>query len=202
MDVTIVLPVKKLSSAKSRLEPVLSADDRRCLVLDMFSHVLSVCVSALDPIRVLVVSCDEIVGERAANAGASWIRDPEAGLNRSLVAVFEACWRRDETPLYLPCDLPRLETADIRAIVAAGSDERVVLCSSRDGAGTNALMVPPKTPMDPELGAGSFERHLAIATALGYEVVVCELPRVAFDVDTPADWADLHAVSAGPVTTL
>lgn len=202
MDVTVVLPVKKLSSAKSRLAPVLPGSDRRRLVLEMFSHALSVCLSAVDLTRVLVVSSDEIVGERAINAGASWIRDPEPGLNRSLAAVFESCWSRDETPLYLPCDLPRLATADIRAIVGAGSDERVVLCSSRDGAGTNALMVPPKTPMTPELGVGSFDRHLAIVAALGYEAVVCELPRVAFDIDTPADWADLDAVSTSQVTTL
>lgn len=189
-NVTIVLPVKVLRTAKSRLAPVLDDGERARFALEMFSHVLTVC-SRAKPFRLVVLSPDDAVGELAAGAGATWVRDPAPGLNRSLGSVFEACWRKDETPLYLPSDLPLLETSDVHSIARAASDAPIVVCSSRDRRGTNALMVSPKTPMAPELGAGSFERHLSRAAALGYEVAVSELSRIGFDIDTPCDWAEL-----------
>jgi len=197
-DVTIVVPVKELEAAKSRLRPALRAGARRRLALDMYSHVLSVCLKA-SPAEVLILSPDATVGEIATSAGASWLRDPEPELNQSLARVFESCWRRRRTPVYVPSDLPLLEPSDLLSLVRARSG--IVISPSRDRRGTNALLVPPETPMTPALGADSFVMHLSRADASGFEVAVCELAGVAFDVDTPADWAELRAVRAEKVAS-
>ena len=58
---------------------------------------------------------------------------------------------------------------------------------SRDGAGTNALLLSPPDAMQPEFGEGSFVRHVAQAVALGLEFRVLRLPGIAADIDEPRD---------------
>lgn len=198
--VTFVIPVKELGAAKSRLTPVLDNEARRRLALEMFTHVLDVCVRARGA-RVVVVSPDEQIGELAGRADASWVRDPEPGLNRSVARVFASCWRQGERPLYLPSDLPIVETSDLLSLVAADSGKCVVICPSHDRRGTNALLVPPEAPLVPELGEDSFAKHLLRARERGYDVAVNENAHIAFDIDTPSDWTDYCVTRAEHVAS-
>ena len=58
---------------------------------------------------------------------------------------------------------------------------------SRDGGGTNALLLSPPHAMQPEFGEGSFVRHVAQAVALGLRFRVLRLPGIAADIDEPRD---------------
>ena len=55
---TIVVPVKALERAKSRLVPALTADGRRALVVAMAVDVLAACRETPGVARVRVVSAD------------------------------------------------------------------------------------------------------------------------------------------------
>ena len=196
MRVTTVIPVKALTDAKSRLGAVLGPDRRQELVLDMLRHVLRA-ASASRVHRVLVITRDPKVVSVAATADADWIPDPADTLNASLAEVFRDCWTRDETPLYLPADLPRLDPSDVHALIdAAMGEPAVVLAPSRTDEGTNALLVPAAFPMEPLLGVRSFPRHLAEAKRLGIRARVHRSAGLGLDIDTPED---LLLISGGAV---
>jgi 2-phospho-L-lactate guanylyltransferase len=190
MGVTVVVPVKHLSDAKSRLSPVVDPERRRELVIEMLSNVLSAARQS-EARNVLVVSLDSVVGELVSSRGANWMRDPASALNDTLLAVFRACWERSETPLYLPADLPRLMASDVDGIVDAwAGEDRIVVSPSRDEEGTNALLVPAACRIEPLLGRGSFARHVARAEQLGFAVEVRRTPGLSFDIDTPEDFLE------------
>ncbi len=185
--VTAVIPVKALSEAKSRLGSVLDPGRRQELVLEMLKHVLRA-VRGSRVHRILVVTRDRTVGAVVAAEGGAWIPDPADTLNASLGEVFRGCWERRETPLYLPADLPRLGVDDVDGLVDSwAGEDRIVLSPSRDEEGTNALLVPAASRMEPLLGARSFPRHLAQAKRLGIATRVHCSAGLGLDIDTPED---------------
>ena len=183
--VTVVVPVKALDRAKRRLAPVLSPEARRRLVLEMLVQVLaSAAGSRADAL--LVVTSDPEARATALAHGAEILEDRDDELNASLLAGFERCWTRGRSPLYLPADLPQLDTSTVDALLTAAREGHVVLAPAHDG-GTNALLAPPSTPLAPRLGPRSFESHLAEANRRGYETQVFRARCLELDVDTPAD---------------
>jgi 2-phospho-L-lactate guanylyltransferase len=92
--------------------------------------------------------------------------------------------------LVLVADLPRIGPEDLRALAAAAPAGRgAALAPSRDGTGTNALLVCPPAGLEPALGPGSLARHLAGAQATGLQTALVPRPGLALDVDTPEDLA-------------
>ena len=72
--------------------------------------------------------------------------------------------------------------------------ERVIaLAPDRAHDGTNLLLARPATLAQPAYGRGSFARHQRLAQRLGIPTVEFSAPGSAFDVDTPADLAELIA---------
>jgi 2-phospho-L-lactate guanylyltransferase len=206
MRVTVVIPVKRLSDAKSRLSPILDPERRKELVIEMLSNVLSAARQS-EAQSVVVVSPDPLVGELASSRGLDWMPDPASALNETLLAAFRACWERSETPLYLPADLPRLVASDVDGIIDVwAGEDRVVVSPSRDEQGTNALLVPGACRVEPGLGKRSFARHVARAERLGFALRVYRTPGLALDIDTPEDILEhrgFHRASSGftPVKT-
>ena len=94
-----------------------------------------------------------------------------------------------DAALFLPGDLPLITVDDVFALVTASEDYTKTVCvrASSDG-GTNALLQPAGTAFEPVLGERSFEKHCEAAAAAGVPLVTPDLPRVAFDLDTRADY--------------
>ena len=67
----------------------------------------------------------------------------------------------------------------------------VTLVPSRDGDGTNAMLVSPPDAFTPSFGPGSFARHLADAAKQGLACRTLGLPGLGLDIDEPADLDDL-----------
>ncbi len=187
----VIIPVKGLAQAKLRLSAVLSPAERRRLVLAMLEDVLSVVsdVSAISDI--IVVTPDGEVAALAADHGAHVLREEgQGGLNPALVSGLALARSQGAgRALVLPADVPLATVVEIAEIVdsASGSRSQVTVVPSRDGAGTNALLLSPPDAMQPEFGEGSFVRHVAQAVALGLEFRVLRLPGVAADIDEPRD---------------
>lgn len=99
-----------------------------------------------------------------------------------------------DAALVLTADLPLARASDIDAVVAyARPEPSAVLTPSRDGTGTNAMLLCGPRVLAPELGIGSLARHEEQARRLGVDVVRCDRPRLALDIDTPEDLAALWA---------
>lgn len=193
-----VIPVKPLRGALRRLTSALEAPVRRELQVAMLTDVLTACAGARDLAGVLVVTSDPDAAALArAIAGAQVVpdHDPPRGMNaavaRGLAAVADA---GAEAALVLTADLPLARPEDLAAIVAAGpSGPSALLVPSADGTGTNAMLLRPPGVLEPRLGPDSYARHTGQARRRGVVSARLALPRIALDIDTPADLTTLVA---------
>ena len=186
--------------AKSRLAAALDADERRRLALAMLSDVLAVCASAhLDG---LVAVVDDQEARRVAQAyGGIVLNDSGSGDMNGAVRAGVAAARQDgaTTVIVLPGDVPAVTPFDLDALLAAAGESQraVVVGASRDGQGTNALLLRPPDVIEPAFGPPSVQRHVRLARAGGATIQVLHHLGLALDIDTPSDLAALARVAVG-----
>ena len=180
----VLIPVKAFHQAKRRLDRVLSKDERERLVRTMAAHVVAACA----PLPVAVVCDDEAVALWAADQGATVLWEPGQGLNGAVRAGVErlaASGARWVTIAH--GDIPRA-----RGLGTLSPFEGVTLIPDRRDDGTNVLRLPANSDFRFAYGPGSFRAHRAEATRLGLAVRIVRDPDLAYDVDWPADVAELH----------
>lgn len=200
-----VIVARVSNGAKSRLAAVLEPPERRRLVVSMLSDVLHACASSSALAgSIAVLDTDPEARAVAISAGALLVDDP-GGMNAAATAgIGVARQRGATTTIVLPADIPLICPADIEELLAAaGSAQRaVVIGASRDGQGTNALLLRPPEVIAPAFGPPSVRRHCRDGKQSGADTRVLFHLGLALDVDTPADLADyreslLTAVSRG-----
>jgi len=196
VDTDVLIPLKRLDTAKSRLRSALSGAERRQLMGGMVAHVVRTAVAA-GAGRVAIASSDPGAPALAAALGVACVSDGGLAWNAGLGHARGLLASGAGAVLYLAGDLPLLEPADVAALVAAGASATAVIGRAHDG-GTNALWVAPADAFEPAFGSrGSAAVHAALAVAAGLRPVVLDRPGLAHDVDTPADLA--HARRLLPV---
>ena len=190
-----VVPAKSLLHGKSRLRPVLGDEDRARFAQRLLDHVLDV-LAACGLDGVLVATGGDDVAALATSRGAHVLRDRGPGSLADVVdrALAEVASRGAASAVVLMADLPRIEPADVGALLAALDDHDVVLVPDHLGHHTNALAIAPPTAMATCFGrSDSFAAHRAAAAASGLRATVFDSERIAFDVDVPADHQQLTA---------
>jgi 2-phospho-L-lactate guanylyltransferase len=198
MLTTVVIPVRALEGAKSRLGAVLDAEERRELVERLLRATVEAAMATPGVGPVIVVSPDPDVLAVGAALGASGVRQATTGLNAGLVEARDAAEAAGaDRLLVLPGDLPGIAPADIgtllRAADSAGPGPVVVLATDRHGRGTNALLLQPPRVIGPAFGGDSRAAHAALAAAAG--AVYLEAPGVLeLDLDTADDLLLLEAL--------
>lgn len=181
----IVLPVKSLAEAKTRLDPVLTPLERGALTLAMLEDVLDV-TTEVPGWSTWVISPDETVLEIGLKRGVHAILEDEPPLDQAVRQVDEEAAARgvEQLAVLLP-DTP-LVTA--RALgTALHTLGPVVLAPSADERGTNLLVRRPPGTVGARFGADSFRRHLDAAATADLPASVVRLPELAFDLDVPGD---------------
>lgn len=187
-DVITVIPMKSLSKAKSRLIPYLERNRRERLVLNMLRQVIGAAIGLTEQVR--VIGFDPTIQDVATNEGAAWYPEEGTDVNESLRLAFQQIWKVGKTPLFLPGDLPFIQREDVEELIAtAPRGKNGVLSPARAHGGTNAILIPQPSAFRPQLGPGSFHRHLEQATSLGLKVAIHFSPGLALDLDT---WEDLQ----------
>jgi 2-phospho-L-lactate/phosphoenolpyruvate guanylyltransferase len=188
VDTDVLIPLKRLDAAKSRLGSALSGAERRRLMAAMVAHVARAALAA-EAGRVALASSDPDAPVLAAGMGIECVSDGGLAWNPGLVHARATLTAPAQAVLYLAGDLPLVEPDDISALVAAGAEATAVIARAHDG-GTNALWVAPAAALEPAFGArGSAAVHAAHAVRSGLRPVVLDRPGLARDVDTPADLA-------------
>ena len=187
MTLWVIVPVKELQLAKSRLAVTLSAADRVTLMQSLLLRLLRLLEQVNTVAQVLVVSRDAAVRQLAEQAGHLAISEGDmVGLNGAVrVGVHTAAQNHATHTLILPVDLPLLELEDVIAMTSA---EAVAICPDRAQQGTNALLVPTAVPFVFQYGRNSFQLHQEEAGRHQLPLTILNLPRVQFDLDTQADW--------------
>jgi 2-phospho-L-lactate guanylyltransferase len=196
---SLVLPVKRLDSAKSRLQGP-AAPYRAALALAFAADTVAAAIATAGVQEVFVVTDDAEVAQRTATLGAHVIYDePDAGLNAAL--AWGADVAREDAPHAgvgaLSADLPALRPAELAEVLAfAGPATGAVVVADAHGSGTTAYLAAAAVPFRPAFGIESFRAHLAG----GATAFAGDAPSVRRDVDTLEDlWAAV-ALGVGPHT--
>jgi len=194
---TVVLPVKVLARAKSRLA-VLAGSRRADLALALASDTVSAVVACPEVARVLVVTSDATAGSRLAALGARVVPDePGDGLNAALrhgASVAADRWPGSGVAA-LAADLPALRPAELgRALRAASAAGGAAFVPDAAGVGTTMYAAAPGVVFRPMFGGASRARH---ASAGAVELCLDGVPGLRRDVDTPEDLRAAVALGAG-----
>jgi 2-phospho-L-lactate/phosphoenolpyruvate guanylyltransferase len=191
--IAAVIPVKRLSEAKSRLSTRLSPAERALLVTALLRRTIRVLqeADAIERIGVATVERDLVESFN----GVEWLPDM-GGLNPSLAHA--ASWAAHcgaQSVLVLPCDLPFLHRSDIHAIVAERTVGPNIAISPTQDGGTGAILLSPPEVIAPAFGFGSFKRHMEEAHVARIPVRTLLLPGFSRDLDTTEDLEILEATA-------
>jgi 2-phospho-L-lactate/phosphoenolpyruvate guanylyltransferase len=195
-DWSVVVPVKRLAEAKSRLRmgrlPV--APER--LALAMARDTVAAVSAATRVSQVFVVPDEPEVVTGLADLKPAVVPDhPGGGLNRAIAAGASATgtgW-----VAAIPADLPALRPEDLDdALAAIAGSGRPGFVADAPGTGTTLLATVPGHPLVPRFGAGSAHRH----AAAGAHRLTGHWPSLRQDVDTERDLAAAVRLGVGPAT--
>jgi 2-phospho-L-lactate guanylyltransferase len=186
----IVVPVKRLQQAKSRLSGFLEPAARQQLVITLVRHVINTVyrsiVSQSIPARIWLVSPDPTLRDVTNNKDVEWFPDPVEELNAALTAArhhLQQCGC--SSMMILAGDLPFLTVDDVRLLIEALAlaDYDVVLAPDQEQRGTNALGYDCLLCFHSDLERISAAHHLRSAARLGLRVHLVHTPTLAFDLD-------------------
>ncbi len=175
----------------------MSEDERRQFCLAMLKDVLVAVRNTEDINTTVVVSKDPHVLRVAKKCCTFPLEARRSGLNQ---AIFEAVkWCISMTAkgtLILPADIPLILSQDLDKILLLGRKSSMVICPSRTGDGTNALLLNPPRAVMTFYGRRSFQRYIKEAFEQRIPYYVHRSPRIALDIDTIKDLSDFVAINA------
>ncbi|MEW2132185.1 2-phospho-L-lactate guanylyltransferase [Streptomyces sp. NPDC005435] len=200
MQWTLVIPLKPLAQAKSRLAAAVPDGVRAGLVLAFAQDTVAAVLGCTRVTDVAVVTDDPVAGRELAALGARIVPDvPGGGLNAALAhgAAAVRTVRPGAAVAALNADLPALRPAELsRVLDAAAAFPRAFLADAA-GIGTTLLTAAPGHPLVPGFGGASRDRHRASGAA---ELLLADVDSVRQDVDTRADLRAALALGVGPYT--
>jgi 2-phospho-L-lactate/phosphoenolpyruvate guanylyltransferase len=190
MSVWVIIPVKPLKLAKSRLAAVITPEQRQEFAQSLLRHTLEVVQSVPQVAGTLVISRDTKVLSIARDCKAYTVMESGAPeLNAALMRATQvvAGWHT-EAVLILPSDLPLLASEDVSGIIELGKNyNSIVIATDQHDDGTNAMMIRPPGMFPYAYGPGSYQRHIELAKQAGASVEFYHSERLLLDVDLPED---------------
>ncbi len=191
---TVVLPVKRLPVAKTRVD--LPAVDRKSLALAMAVDTVGAALASRLVERVLVITDDEDATAAVVAAGAEVVPDqPNSGLNAALEFGLDFAVREGAGAVAtLSADLPALRPESL-SLLARIDDVAVV--GDAAGSGTTLLGMRGGHRLPLSFGPGSRERHVEHGAA---DLTGAADPRLRLDVDTVGDLLRAVDLGVGPAT--
>ena len=198
--VGVIIAVKRLSAAKSRLSALFDADARERVVLAMLVDTITAARDA-PPVRsVTVVTPDPDASRAALGLGAGVVADPTGPnhpdpLNNAILAACVQVSATTPNIVVVQGDLPALRSVDLSAALAEAAQHRRSFVPDRQGTGTAALFAFG-VPLDPRFGVDSARRH----RESGAVELVGAWPGLQCDIDTPDDLAEARILGLGAAT--
>jgi len=181
----VLVPVKALDGAKSRLAGALAPRERADLMLELLAGV----VAAVRGAGVEQITL--VTPERLALPGVERFDDGGLPWNDALWAAMREV--REAVATIVSADLPLLRSEEVSALIQATPARGIAIARATDG-GTNAVSLRPPAAMRTCFGEPLSARlHAELAEEAGLEHVIVDLPGLAFDVDRPEDLERLRA---------
>lgn len=196
--VDLVIPIKALDGAKSRLFAGIDSTDHRAherLALAIALDTVSAAASAQRVRAIVVLAGDATVADSVAALGIeALIEARAAGLNAALEQGYRLLRGRDPHSVIgaLQADLPALRGEHLDEAIAEANGRRA-FCRDRPGTGTTLLLSAGGSALRPRFGAGSSAAHLAT----GAIELRANAPTLRCDVDTVEDLAVAATLGLG-----
>jgi 2-phospho-L-lactate guanylyltransferase len=190
VSAVILIPVKDQSRAKSRLSRLLGPEERAQLAWAMLEDLIAALSGV--PWEIAMVTDSTRAAARAEELSwrVLWEHD-QTSESASVDAASRILSREGAGQvLCLPADIPLIQSEDIDEFFKYPFTScEAALAPSWDRKGTNALLRSPPTLFPSRFGPGSFMLHMAEARNAGARIRIIENPRLALDIDDPADVA-------------
>jgi len=144
--------------------------------------------------RITIVCADRDVTKTAKKFHVDFVWEgPRRGLNKGLrLAIRKTQQNGAAAVLVVHADIPLIKPREVDRLLKIGQNYHVAIVPSKDGIGTNALLLKPPSVIRPAFGRGSFQRHLQLAERDKLRYRVLKLPSISFDVDEPTDLRTLR----------
>jgi 2-phospho-L-lactate guanylyltransferase len=202
-DVGLIIAVKRLAAAKTRLAPVFSAPTRERVVLAMLIDTLTAAAKTPALYGITVVTPDDVAAEAARALGADVLADPTPDdhpdpLNHAVTAAESAVASAPQAPpniVVLQGDLPALQTHELTEAITAARAYPRSFVADRHGSGTVALFAFGER-LRPVFGPDSAQRH----RHSGAIELTGPWPGMRCDIDTPDDLRVARALGVGAAT--
>jgi 2-phospho-L-lactate guanylyltransferase len=202
-DIALIIAVKRLSAAKTRLAPVFAAATRESVVLAMLIDTLTAAAKVTSLRGITVVTPDELAADTARGLGADVLADPTPDhhpdpLNNAIAAAEAAIAQSPDPPsnvVALQGDLAALQAQELAEAIAAARAHTRSFVSDRHGSGTAALFAFG-VPLQPHFGPDSAERH----RHSGAIELTGPWPGLRCDIDTPDDLMTARRLGVGGAT--
>jgi 2-phospho-L-lactate guanylyltransferase len=199
-DVGLIIAVKRLDAAKTRLASAFAPGTRVGVVLAMLIDTV-VAASAVPAVRqITVVTPDNAAAAAVRELGARVITDPTPRghadpLNNALSLAEAAIRAETSNIVVLQGDLPALQPGELTEAIADARRHARSFVTDRHGTGTSALFTFG-VPLDPRFGTDSAQRH----ADSGAVELTAAWPGLRCDIDTPDDLAAALRLGVGPTT--
>ncbi|MGW5212073.1 2-phospho-L-lactate guanylyltransferase [Streptomyces sp. NPDC004051] len=200
MQWTLVVPLKPLAEAKSRLAD--TADDavRPGLALAFAQDTVAAALACRAVRDVVVVTGDALAGRELAALGARIVPDePGGGLNAALAHAAAAvrAFGGAGPVAALNADLPALRPAELARVLDRAAVFPRAFLPDAAAVGTTLLSAAPDEELRPSFGPGSRARHRVFGAV---ELHLDAVDSVRQDVDTGDDLRAALALGVGPRT--
>ncbi|MGW4975356.1 2-phospho-L-lactate guanylyltransferase [Streptomyces mirabilis] len=200
MQWTLVIPLKALARAKSRLSDTAADAVRPGLALAFAQDTVAAALACAAVGDVAVVTDDALAGRELAALGA-WIvpDEPGGGLNAALAHGTAAVRSRspESAVAALNADLPALRPLELARVLDAAAEFPRAFLSDAAAIGTTLLGASPGRELRPAFGTDSRARHRASGAT---ELLLTAVDSVRQDVDTGDDLRAALALGVGPRT--
>lgn len=200
MQWSLVIPVKALARAKSRLTDTTGDEVRPGLALAFAQDTVAATLACPEVRDVAVVTDDPLAGRELSVLGAVIVPDePAGGLNAALAhgAGVVRSRRPGAAVAALNADLPALRPAELGRVLRAATAFPRSFLADAAGIGTTLLAAGPGRELRPAFGVDSRRRHLASGAV---ELATHSVDSVRQDVDTGDDLRAALALGAGART--
>ena len=196
----MLVPLKRLGEAKSRLAGLLTPAERAELMQAMLADVLDAIGAARCVSAVTIVSSEPAAAALARGHAVGWWDDRGLAWNEALAAAMRAVVV-EPVAAVVSADIPLVEPTDVDELVILTPKRGLAVARATD-AGTNAVSMRPAGVLETCFGSpGSAALHLELARAACLEGVLVDRPGLALDLDTPEDVERLLAARRPTRTT-
>lgn len=189
---TVIIPVKRLEAAKSRLRPELANVPELALAFAM--DTVAAAVAASNVAEVIVVTSDARVLASMKPLGVTVVDDPGPNLNAAIAAGIE---RASGCIAVITGDLPALRPADLAVALALAEAADRAMVADHSGTGTTLIAAMNASLLHPQFGRASRDLH----EKSGHTVLDIPIDSpLRWDVDTADDLAAALRLGVGSAT--